>query len=138
MHANGAFLEQLTRDQCLRRMADVAVGRIVYTRLAMPAVELVNFAIVDGDIVIRTSKSGKLAAAIAGAVVAFEVDQLDIGAQSGWSVTAVGESREVTDPVDLERLNRIGLNTWAPGDHAHYIRISPQILNGRMIRTGKR
>lgn len=119
-------------------MAHVAVGRIVYTRQAMPAVELVNFAIADGDIVIRSSRSGKLAAAIAGAVVAFEVDQLDLAAQTGWSVTAVGQSREVTDPADLERLGRIGLTTWAPGDHAHYIRISPRILNGRVIRTGAR
>ena len=138
MQANGAFLEELTRDECLRRMADVAVGRIVYTRLAMPAVELVNFAIADGDIVIRASRSGKLAAAIAGAVVAFEADHLDPAAHTGWSVTAIGESREVTDPADLERLNQIGLNTWAPGDHAHYIRILPRILNGRLIRTGAR
>lgn len=136
MHANGAFLEELTRDECLRLMAGVGIGRIVYTRQAMPAVELVNFAIADGDIVIRTSRSGKLAAAIAGAVVAFEADRLDPGAAAGWSVTAIGESREVTDPADLERLSRIGLTTWAPGDHAHYIRISPRIVNGRVIRTG--
>lgn len=136
MHANGAFLEELTRDECLRRMAGVGVGRIVYTRQAMPAVELVNFAIADGDIVIRTSRSGKLAAAVAGAVVAFEADHLDLGAQAGWSVTAIGESREVTDPADLERLGRIGLTSWAPGDHAHYIRISPRIVNGRVIRIG--
>jgi uncharacterized protein len=136
MQANGAYLGELTRDECLRRMAGVAIGRIVYTRQAMPAVELVNFAISDGDIVIRTSRSGKLAAAVAGAVVAFEVDQLDPAAETGWSVTAVGQSRAVTDPADVERLGRIGLAAWAPGDRAHYIRISPQILNGRVIRTG--
>jgi uncharacterized protein len=135
MQANGAFLDELTRDQCLRRMASVAVGRIIYTRQAMPAVELVNFAIADGDVVIRTSRSGKLAAAISGAVVAFEADQLDPATETGWSVTAIGQSREVTDPADLERLGRIGLATWAPGDHTHYIRISPQVLNGRVIRT---
>jgi len=133
-----ANLDELTRDECLRRMADVPVGRIVYTRQAMPAVELVNFAVADGDIVIRTSRCGKLAAALAGAVVAFEVDQLDPVTRTGWSITAVGQSREVTDPADLERLNRIGLTTWAPGGHAHYIRISPRILNGRTIRTGAR
>jgi uncharacterized protein len=136
MQADGAFLEELTRDECLRRMADVAIGRIVYTRQAMPAVELVNFAIADGDIVVRTSRSGKLAAAIAGAVVAFEVDQLDPAGEAGWSITAIGESREVTDPADLERLGRIGLAAWAPGDREHYIRISPRIINGRLIRTG--
>jgi len=136
MQANGAFLQELTRDQCLRLMAGVPVGRIVYTRQAMPAVELVNFAIADGDIVIRTSRSGKLAAAVAGAVVAFEADQLDPAAHTAWSVTAIGAAREVTDSADLAQLARIGLSTWVPGDHAHYIRISPRILNGRVIRTG--
>jgi nitroimidazol reductase NimA-like FMN-containing flavoprotein (pyridoxamine 5'-phosphate oxidase superfamily) len=136
MQADGTFLEKLTRDECIRRMANVAIGRIVYTRQAMPAVELVNFAIADGDIVIRTSRSGKLAAAIAGAVVAFEVDQLDPAGKAGWSITAIGESRAVTDPADLERLGRIGLATWAPGDREHYIRIFPRIVNGGMIRIG--
>ena len=48
-------------------MGSVPVGRIVYTRQALPAVELVNFALDDGDIVIRTDAGGKLAAATRGA-----------------------------------------------------------------------
>jgi hypothetical protein len=70
-------------------MASVPVGRIIYTR-ALPAVELVNFALDHGDIVIRTDRSGKLAAAARGTVVAFEADHLDLAGQSGWSVTAIG------------------------------------------------
>jgi hypothetical protein len=31
-------------------VGSVPVGRIVYTRQALPAVELVNFALIDGDI----------------------------------------------------------------------------------------
>ena len=45
-------------------MASVPVGRIIYTRRALPAVEVVNFALDHGDIVIRTDPSGKLAAAV--------------------------------------------------------------------------
>jgi uncharacterized protein len=51
-------------------MGSVPVGRIVYTRQALPAVALVNFALIDGDIILRTSAEGKLAAATRGAVVA--------------------------------------------------------------------
>jgi hypothetical protein len=87
MYSDGLALTQLSRDECLALMASVPVGRIIYTRRALPAVELVNFTLDHGDIVIRTDRSGKLAAAARGAVVAFEADQLDLAGQTGWSVT---------------------------------------------------
>jgi len=136
MYSDGSTLQCLPRDECLTLMASVPVGRIIYTRRALPAVELVNFALDEGDIVIRTDRSGKLAAATRGTVVAFEVDQLDLAGQVGWSVTAVGPSREVTDPGELARLRTIGLRPWAPGNRDHFIRISPVMLNGRRLDAG--
>jgi uncharacterized protein len=135
MYSDGSALQRLPRDECLALLASVPVGRIIYTRRALPAVELVNFAFDQGDIVIRTDSSGKLAAATRGAVVAFEADQLDLDTRSGWSVTAIGPSSEVTDPDDLARLRTIGLTPWAPGARDHFIRISPVMLNGRRLCT---
>jgi uncharacterized protein len=126
-------LKQLSRDECLHLMTSVLVGRIIYTRQALPAVELVNFAIDDGDIIIRTDYSGKLAAATRGAVVAFEADSLDTEHHVGWSVTVIGQSAEVTDPDEISRLERMGLCSWAPGDRDHFIRIRPGIVNGRRL-----
>jgi hypothetical protein len=106
MYSDGLALRQLSRDECLALMASVSLGRIVYTQRALPAVELVNFALDHGDIVIRTDGGGKLAAATQHSVVAFEADCLDAG---------------------------IGLSSWAPGTREHFIRISPEILNGRRL-----
>jgi uncharacterized protein len=136
MYSDGLGLKQLSRDECLHLMTSVPVGRIIYTRQALPAVELVNFAIDDGDIIIRTDHSGKLAAATRGAVVAFEADSLDTVRHVGWSVTVIGQSQEVTDPDEISRLERIGLRSWAPGDRGHFIRIRPGILNGRRLSAG--
>jgi uncharacterized protein len=136
MHSDGSALQRLSRNECLTLMASVPVGRIIYTRRALPAVELVNFALDEGDIVIKTDSSGKLAAATRGAVVAFEADQLDPAGQSGWSVTAVGPSSEVTDPGELARLRTLGLRSWAPGARDHFIRISSVMLNGRRLCAG--
>ncbi len=133
MYSDGSALQRLTRDECLHLMASEPVGRIIYTRQALPAVELVNFAMDNGDIIIRTDHSGKLAAATREAVVAFEADSLDTERRVGWSVTAIGQSREVTDPDEIGRLEQIGLSAWAPGERAHFIRISPVILNGRRL-----
>ncbi len=135
MYSDGSALRQLSRDECLQLMASVPVGRVIYTRRALPAVELVNFALDQGDIVIRTDRSGKLAAAARGAVVAFEADCLDPAHQAGWSVTAIGPSQEVTDPDEIARLQQIGLRAWAPGVREHFIRISPVIMNGRHLRA---
>ena len=133
MDANGSVLEHLSRDECLRLMGSVPVGRIVYTRQALPAVELVNFALDDGDIIIRTDASGKLAAATRGAVVAFEADSVDVAGQAGWSVTVVGLSRAVTDAEEIRHLEQTGLTSWAAGKRDHFIRISPTIVHGRRI-----
>ena len=135
MYSDGSALRELSRDECFTLMASEPVGRIIYTRRALPAVELVNFAVDHGDIVLRTDRSGKLAAAARGAVVAFEVDRLDPGHRSGWSVTAIGQAREVTDPGEMARLRDLSLISWAPGTREHFIRISPQLLNGRYLHA---
>jgi len=126
-------LARLSREQCLRLVATAPVGRIIYTRQAMPAVELVNFTVDAGDIVIRTASAGKLAAAICGAVVAFEADHYDPSTREGWSVTAVGHAGTVTDPARAERLRIAGPRQWVPGDQPCLMVITPGIVDGRYL-----
>jgi uncharacterized protein len=128
-----AVLATLSREQSLRLMATVPVGRIIYTRQAMPAVELVNFIMDAGDIVIRTAVSGKLAAAIRGAIVAFEADEYDRSRRTGWSVTAIGQAREITSSARADRLRAVGPDPWAPGDRSCFLTISPEVVNGRLL-----
>jgi uncharacterized protein len=130
MDTDSLALEHLSPDECMRLMGSVAVGRIVYSRQALPAVELVNFALVDGDIVIRTSAEGKLAAATRGAVVAFEADAVDIDGHAGWSVTIVGQARAVSDAEEIGCLERVAVTSWVPGAGGHCIRIWPAIVSG--------
>ena len=117
----------------MRLMGSVPVGRIVYTRQALPAVEMVNFALVDGDIVIRTSAAGKLAAATRGAVVAFEADSVDLVEHTGWSVTIVGQARAVTDSAEMRQLEGQAPPSWVTRPTDHFIRISPVMVHGRHV-----
>jgi nitroimidazol reductase NimA-like FMN-containing flavoprotein (pyridoxamine 5'-phosphate oxidase superfamily) len=132
---HGPVLEELSRPECLRLLGNVPIGRISYTRQALPALEPVNFALHDGAIVIRTNAGGKLAAATRRAVVAFQADDLDPVLWSGWSVTVVGTCEEVTDAEDIARLDKLGLESWAPGTKGHFIRIVPGIVTGRRLRA---
>jgi nitroimidazol reductase NimA-like FMN-containing flavoprotein (pyridoxamine 5'-phosphate oxidase superfamily) len=135
MDTNGTALEHLSRDECIRLMASVPVGRIAYTRQALPAVEVVNFTVDCGDIVFRTDAGGKLTAAISDAVVAFEADSMDFTRHAGWSVTVVGQCRAVTGDEEIRRLERSGLHPWAPGERKHFIKITPVIVHGRRLVT---
>jgi nitroimidazol reductase NimA-like FMN-containing flavoprotein (pyridoxamine 5'-phosphate oxidase superfamily) len=128
-------LEVLSREDCLRLLAATPVGRIVFTRHALPAVEPVNF-ILDGEtIVIRTGVGSKLVVAARNAVVAFEIDEIDIDNHSGWSVTVVGHAEEVHDTRERQRLARLPLRPWAPGERDHFIRIQVELINGRRFPT---
>ncbi len=138
MNADGAVLVELSGAECLVLLATVPVGRIVYTRRALPAVEPVNFAVHDGLIIVRADAGGKLAAAVRRAVVAFQADELDLAARCGWSVTVVGRSEEVTDPGEIAGLAGLGLQSWAPGARDHFIRITPGMVTGRRLRPAQR
>ena len=137
MDCDGTILEHLSRDECLRLMSSVPVGRIVFTRQALPAVEVVNFTVDRGDIVFRTDAGGKLTAAVSDAVVAFEADSMDFTRHAGWSVTVVGQCRTITDSEEVCRLERFALRPWAPGERKHFIKITPVIVNGRRLVTGR-
>lgn len=135
MDLHGSAIEHLSRRECMRLLTTVPIGRIVYSRQALPAVEMVNFVLDGGEIVIRTDTGDKLAAAAGGAVVAFEADHVDVISQAGWSVTVVGPCRVVTDDREIQRLKGTGLRSWVPGNRHYYIMISPVIVNGRRITT---
>ena len=127
-----AGLEILTDAQCLALLPTVPVGRIVFTEGGLPAVQPVNFVVDDQCVIIRAMTGSKLAAAAAGAVVAFEVDEYDATSESGWSVTAVGQATLVTESADLDRLALLPLRSWA-GRLDHLIRIRISLVHGRRL-----
>ncbi|MDQ0935425.1 pyridoxamine 5'-phosphate oxidase family protein [Streptomyces turgidiscabies] len=137
MDANDGFRE-LDRRECLRLLAKVPVGRIVYTRHALPAVLPVNFALDrDGAVLVRTSAASDLVRAIDGAVVAFEADQVDAATHSGWSVVVTGAAGLVTDLAEHEGLLRTGPRSWVPAPQQIFVRIDPDLVTGRELAAGR-
>lgn len=134
MNPNGRGLEELPREECLRLLGSVPVGRVIYTLHALPAVAVVNFAMSGGSVVFRTGAGGKLEAATGHAVVGFEADNVDPETRSGWSVMIVGPACEVTDPADIAALSVLGLEPWSPGEREHFVRIRPELVTGRRIQ----
>jgi len=126
-------LSALTHAECLELLRLSTVGRIVFTKDALPAIMPVNYAL-DGDaIVFRTSANSRLAAATDGTVVAFEVDEIDEFRRTGWSVVVVGVADAVRDVGSLVRMQQLNLVSWVPGVRAHYVRIVPAQTTGRRL-----
>ncbi|MET9046465.1 pyridoxamine 5'-phosphate oxidase family protein [Streptomyces sp. NPDC004362] len=137
MYPNDGFRE-LDRQECLRLLAKVPVGRIVHTRQALPAVLPLNFSLDgDGAVLLRTSAASELVRAIDGSVVAFEADEVDAVAHSGWSVVVTGPAAVVTDPVDRERLTRTGPRSWVTSPEEVFVRIEPELVTGRALMGGR-
>lgn len=126
-------VEVLGEEEALALAGTVPVGRVVYSRYALPAVHVVNFALDGRDVVFRTLKGAKFGAAIADTVVAFETDQIDEATHSGWTVTLTGRARLVTAAAELERLAALDIHLWALGDRDFYVRINTKIIHGRRI-----
>nr|BFD81821.1 pyridoxamine 5'-phosphate oxidase family protein [Streptomyces sp. Xyl84] len=136
MYRNDGFRE-LNRQECLRFLVTAAVGRVVHTRHALPAVLPVNFR-VDGDgaVLLRTAAASELARAIDGAVVAFEADQVDTVAHSGWSVVVTGSASVTTDPAERGHLVTDWPPSWVPSPREVFIRIEPELVTGRELVGG--
>ncbi|GAA2344307.1 pyridoxamine 5'-phosphate oxidase family protein [Streptomyces violaceusniger] len=124
----------LDPQECLRLLAKVPVGRVVYTRQALPAVLPVNFSLdADSSVLLRTSAGSGLVHAVDGVVVAFEADDFDAATRSGWSVVVTGRATVVTDPAQHERLSRVGPRSWVVTHDDVFVRIESEMVTGREV-----
>ncbi|GAA1422427.1 pyridoxamine 5'-phosphate oxidase family protein [Streptomyces thermospinosisporus] len=134
MFTDDAF-RPLDRQECLRLLAKVPVGRVVYTLRALPAVLPVNFALdTDASVLLRTSPGSELVRAVNGFVVAFEADDFDPVTRTGWSVIVTGRAALVTDPAELKRLSGTGPTSWMPLPDSVIIRIESELVTGRELQ----
>ncbi|GGR96436.1 hypothetical protein GCM10010269_39080 [Streptomyces humidus] len=125
---------ELAGAEALRLLGGVSLGRIVFTRQALPTIRPVNHVLVDGDIVIRTHGDAALTrytghAGGEGAVVAYEADDIDPATHRGWSVVVTGYARLVTDPRELARYRTL-LRPWSTQRMDHAVRIHPDLVTG--------
>jgi nitroimidazol reductase NimA-like FMN-containing flavoprotein (pyridoxamine 5'-phosphate oxidase superfamily) len=136
MHGDRS-LEALSHDECLDLLGRAQVGRVVFTMGALPAVVPVTFALQDAAILTRTAADTRLAKAAKGAVLAFQVDELDAASRTGWSVVVTGVAELVTDTDERRRLDGL-LEPWAPGERDVFIRVPLTMVSGRRIVVSER
>lgn len=129
---------RLDRDEALRLLGTVSLGRIVFTERALPAVRPVNHLLDGKDIIVQLHEGAALTSIVAptdetGVVVAYEADVIDPDTHLGWSVVVTGYAHRVTDPGDLARY-AARLRPWVvhPAMNAA-LRIQPDLVTGSRL-----
>jgi nitroimidazol reductase NimA-like FMN-containing flavoprotein (pyridoxamine 5'-phosphate oxidase superfamily) len=132
-------LQELDDAECLRLIASGGIGRIGYSGRYGPTVMPVNYQLYDGTIVFRTAQDSAtdedLRTGIANAEykVAFEIDDFDATAQTGWSVLVQGSLHHVESEVERASVTTAGVEPWAGGDRNLFLRIVPTRITGRRV-----
>jgi len=127
-------IEVINADECRRLLGEDVIGRVAVVIGATPMILPVNYAVDGEDIIMRTMPGSRLD--IGQGHAAFEVDSFDRATQSGWSVLFTGQLEEVTgyQAKDMERLQELPVDPWAPGDRTLWLRLRPRFVTGRIIR----
>ena len=125
-----ASLEEIPVDECWRLLADHEVGRLaIGVRDGPPHIVPVNYRLQHGDVYFRTGHGTKMLL-VETAPVSFEVDDVDRGVRSGWSVVVQGRAYEATH----WEIDHLSLEPWAGGDRSRWVRIVPERVSGRRIQ----
>lgn len=121
--------ELLATSTCLELLRTKRLGRLGLSMGALPVVHPVNFAADVDRLYIRTGLGSKLSAALRGAVVCLEVDDIDDTGTEGWSVLVTGRAEELVG-ADAERAAHLlgDGSSWAGN---HYVGIRIELVSGR-------
>ena len=85
----------LETNTCWELLRDSDVGRLAVSIADHPDIFPINFIVDHGTVVFRTAEGTKLAGAVLGRAVAFEVDGYDPDAGDAWSIVIKGRAREI-------------------------------------------
>ena len=133
------MLEELDEAECLRLIASGGIGRIGYSGRYGPTVMPVNYQLYEGTIVFRTTPDSTtdedLRTGIANAEykVAFEIDDFNTAARTGWSVLIQGSAHHVESEAERASVAGAGVDPWPGGGRELFLRIMPSRVTGRRV-----
>lgn len=114
------------------------VGRLAVSIADHPDIFPVNY-VVDGDsVVFRTGAGTKLAAAVLGRSVAFEIDGYDALAGDAWSVVIKGRAHQIEKMLEYFEADDLPLFPWHASAKPDIVRISAELVTGRRFHAIER
>lgn len=127
-------IKHLSPHECWDAIRDSVIGRLGVIIDGHPEIFPVNYAVDDGSIVFRTAEGTKLAGALSGQPVAFEVDGYDPQMNQAWSALIKGTAEQPRTIPDILDTVALPIFPWQAGDKSRYVRIVPSDITGRRFR----
>jgi len=125
----------LDQHECWELLRSTEVGRLAVSILERPDIFPINHVVDRGRIVFRTAAGTKLAAAVLGRAVAFEVDGYDPTKGEAWSVVVKGRAHELEVMHDVVDALDLPLFPWSAGPKPRFVRIDPDSVTGRRFHV---
>ena len=128
-------IDVLETSTCLELLRGTEVGRLAVSITDHPDIFPVNFVVDRGTVVFRTAEGTKLAAAVLGRAVAFEVDGYEPDSGEAWSVVVKGTAVEIERMQDALRRPRPAAVPMASAPKHRFVRIEPHEISGRRFHV---
>lgn len=131
---------ELTESACWDLLRDAeqrggGVGRIAVAIMNHPDIFPVNYVVDHGSVVFRTAEGTKLAAAVLGTGVAFEVDGYDPDSGDAWSVVIKGHAEEIEQILGRFDAADLPLFPWHASPKNRFVRVVPELVTGRRFHV---
>ena len=116
-------MDILDPNECWSLLRGCVVGRLAISIANHPDIFPINYVVDHGTVVFRTAEGTKLAGAVLGTGVAFEVDGLDTQANEAWSVVVKGRASEIKALHDQFDAADLPLFPWLASPKHCFVRI---------------
>jgi nitroimidazol reductase NimA-like FMN-containing flavoprotein (pyridoxamine 5'-phosphate oxidase superfamily) len=125
----------LETHTCLELLRTGEVGRLAVSISDQPDIFPINYVVDHGTVVFRSAEGTKLAGALLGRGVAFEVDGYDAAAGEAWSVVIKGYAVEIEQMHQYFDALELPLFPWHAAAKHRFVRIEPVEITGRQFRV---
>jgi uncharacterized protein len=127
---------ELAEHECWDLLRSQEVGRLAVAIANHPDIFPVNYVVDHASVVFRTAEGTKLAAAVLGESVAFEIDGESDG--EAWSVVVKGPAVEIERMYELFDALELPLYPWHVAPKHRFVRILPELVTGRRFYVADR
>jgi nitroimidazol reductase NimA-like FMN-containing flavoprotein (pyridoxamine 5'-phosphate oxidase superfamily) len=131
-------VEELDSSECWRLLRTNEVGRLAVSITDHPDIFPINYVTDRGTVVFRTAEGTKLAAAVLGRAVAFEIDGYDAERGNAWSVVIKGRATEIERMQDVFDALDLPLFPWHAAPKHRFVRVEPVDISGRRFHVADR
>jgi nitroimidazol reductase NimA-like FMN-containing flavoprotein (pyridoxamine 5'-phosphate oxidase superfamily) len=128
-------IEILENAECWDLLREHQVGRLAVDIAGRPDIFPINYLVHGGGILFRTAPGTKLAGAILGRHVAFEIDGYQPDERTAWSVVLKGVAHEVEDMYERFQVEDEPLFPWVAFPKPDFVKVEPELVTGRRFHV---